>query len=158
MLEKDLEQKVIDKIQSTFEANGIEGVQIVGAWQVVDADQLKAHEDEGLGVITVKAYPRQYATPTIADATIQFDVNLVVRSDIDIGGNDFLKATEALASIFQEWQHAYSNYFNDFNIADEFTPTGFQQDGGDIGNDSVNGIWTYSMTFTLNGIICWQTI
>lgn len=38
MLEKDLEQKVIDKIQSTFEANVIEGVQVVGAWQVVDAD------------------------------------------------------------------------------------------------------------------------
>lgn len=100
MLEKDIEQKVIDKIAQVFGSNGIEGIQIVGAWQVVDVDQLKAHEDTGKGVCTVKVYPRQYATPTIADASMQIDVNLLVRSDVDTTGTDFLNVTEALASIF----------------------------------------------------------
>lgn len=158
MLEKDIEQKVIDKIASAFADNAINGIQIVGAWQTVDVDQLKAHEETGKGACTVKVYPRQYATPTIADASMQIDVNLLVRSDVDTRGADFLQVTEALASIFQTWQHSYSNYHDDFVIADRFEPTGYQQDGGDIGNDSANGIWTYSMSMTLNGVICWQQI
>lgn len=70
MLEKDLEQKVIDKIESAFETGEIDGMQVVGAWQTVDAGYLKAHEDIGEGIVTVKVYPRQYATPTIADASL----------------------------------------------------------------------------------------
>ena len=70
MLEKDIEQKVIEKIASAFADNAINGIQIVGAWQVVDVDQLKAHEETGKGACTVKVYPRQYATPTIADASM----------------------------------------------------------------------------------------
>ena len=107
--------------------------------------------------MTVKVFPRQYATPTIADASLQIEVNLIVRSDIDVDGRGFIEIVEVLAALFQKWQHNYENYFIDFNIDGKFQPTGFQQDGGDVGNDSANGVWTYSMTMTLNGIICWNS-
>lgn len=157
MLEQKLEKKVIDKIESTLsKANLLDIVKVIGTWQAVDEEQLKCTEEEQTAIVTVKAFPRSYATPTIADATINFEVNILVRSDVDYNGKSFLEVVSYIASIFQKWQKSYDMYKDDFEIEGNFTPTGFQQDGGDVGNDATNKLWTYSMTFTLNGIICWN--
>lgn len=42
------------------------------------------------GILTVKVYPRQYETPTIPDGSMQVDVGLVSRTDVDWQGTGWL--------------------------------------------------------------------
>lgn len=155
MIEKEIERRVMDKLGAALADAGIEGVQIVGAWQTADDGEIKAAEEVGAGILTVKAFPRRYETPTIPDATIDVDISLVMRSDVDATGRGYLAATEVVASILQAWQHSYQSYHADLAIDGAFEPTGFAQGGGDIGIDAARCIWTYSMSIAINGIINW---
>jgi hypothetical protein len=101
MIEQKLEKKVIDKIDQALKARGVTDIQIIGAWQ--PGSEIKGMEDCQTGVLTVKARPRSYETPTIPDASIQVEVNLLVRSDMDYKGQGYLDVTDIISRVFHHW-------------------------------------------------------
>ena len=145
MIEQKIEKIVIDKFSNALSAVGIDDIQIVGAWQPSEGDEVKGLEDgTKAGLLTVKTYPHQYETPTIPDGMMQVDVVLVSRADVDWQGTNWLSATDAVNDVLQAWQKTYDAYKTDFEIEDEFMPTGFNIAGGDCGLDKANGVWTYT--------------
>lgn len=153
MIEKDLEKRIIDKIRAAMEAAGVTDVEYLGAWQPAPAGGIKDNEDGHVcAYVTVKAYPRSYDTPTIPDTTIDIDVSLLVRADIDADGHGYVEMTSTIADLFERWQKSYSGYHDDLTV-DGFEPTGFRQGGGDIGKDADRCLWTYQMRISINGII-----
>ena len=154
MIEQKIEKIVIDKLSSTLSASGIDDIQIVGAWQPSEDDEVKGLEDGTMaGLLTVKTYPRQYDTPTIPDGSMQVEITLLSRADVDWQGTNWLSATDAVNDVIQAWQKTYNTYKTDFEIQDEFMPTGFNIAGGDCGLDKANGVWTYTQSFNLFGVI-----
>lgn len=151
MIEKEIEKIVIEKIKGEFTENEITDFKIFGCWQ--DADEIKSEEDASAIVLTVKAFPRTYETPTIPDAQIQVDVSLLVRSDVDFGGRTYVEVSEILSNIFQHWQRRFDVAENDFDIESKFDFTGFQMTSGDCGIDKENCVWTYSQSLTVYGVI-----
>ena len=149
MIEADLEKIVVDSFKAVL--NGYD-TQIYGTWQTSD-NGIKSEEEEGVrSILTVKAFPRSYQTPTIPDASFSFQVALVVRSDIDFNGKDYIGITNLVSAKMQEWQKSYGSYSQVFTT-DNFEPTGFQLDGGDCGIDKTNYVWSYVQNFTVYGII-----
>jgi len=58
-----------------------------------------------------------------------------------------------VSNILHTWQKSYQAYSTDFQIEDEFQPTGFNLESGDVGLDKEACIWQYTQTFNLYGII-----
>lgn len=149
MIEADLEKIVVDSFKAVLDGYD---TQIYGAWQTAD-NGIKSEEEEGVGsILTVKALPRSYETPTISYASVTFQITLVVRSDIDFNGRDYLGMTDLISQKMQTWQSNYASYSQEF-ATDNFEPTGFQLDGGDCGIDNTNKVWSYVQNFTVYGII-----
>lgn len=91
MIEQKIEKIVVDKLSSALSAAGIGDIQVMGAWQPAEGDGVKGLEDGTMaGILTVKVYPRQYETPTIPDGSMQVDVGLVSRTDVDWQGTGWL--------------------------------------------------------------------
>lgn len=149
MIEADLEKIIIDNFKNVLKDYD---TQIYGTWQATDIENKSEEEDGVESVLTVKALPRSYDTPTIPYASMSFQVALVVRSDVDFNGKDYIGITELVSTKMQEWQKSYGAYREDFTT-ENFEPTGFQLDGGDCGIDKTNYVWTYVQNFTLYGII-----
>ena len=153
MTEQKIEQIVLNKFKAAFQAAQVDGVQFVGVWTPASDGQLKAFEDaRAAGVLGVMVFPRPYATPTIPDAMFQVDVALTVRAEVDDAGQDYMKATEVVSQVLNAWQKAYQNYAEDFAIEDEFRPTGFNIESGDVGLSKEDCVWQYSATFNIYGI------
>lgn len=95
-------------------------------------------------MLGVKAYPRQFETPTVPDGSIQVDVSLTMRAEVDFNGAKWLAVVEAITNLLQKWQKSYQNYAPDFRIENEFEPTGYNIAGGDCGLDAANRIWQFS--------------
>ena len=149
MIEADLEKIIINNFKNVLKDYD---TQIYGTWQATDIEN-KSEEENGVeSVLTVKALPRSYDTPTIPYASMSFQIALVVRSDVDFNGKDYIGITELVSMKMQEWQKSYGAYRDDFTT-ENFEPTGFQLDGGDCGIDKTNYVWTYVQNFTLYGII-----
>lgn len=154
MTEQKIEKIVIDKFKSAFEQANIEDVQLVGTWQVAEEGNIKAFEDKtATGILAVKVYPRTYETPTIPDGQFQVDVSLIVRADKDATGQGYLGMTQLVSDILHAWQKSYASYAEDFAIENEFQPTGFNLESGEVGLDKEARIWQYTHTFILHGII-----
>lgn len=152
MIEQQLEKMVMTKIEDALKDNGIDDIQVLGSWQ--PDDDIKGEQDESAtGFVSIKTLPRSYDTPTIPDAQIQFQVNLLVRSDIDYNGKSYLEVTDEVHKVLHKWQKSYDDYHDDFTIDDEFEATGFQLDGGDCGIDKQNCAWNFLQQFTIYGII-----
>ena len=135
-------------------ADGIERVQVTGTWQPSSDGAVKGLEDgSSVGVVAVKVLPRQYETPTIPDGSVQVEVQLVMRSDSDPTGKDYLQTTETIQGAMQLWQRDFGLYHEDFSTVNGFEPTGFRLDGGDCGLDKENAIWTFAQSFTMFGNI-----
>ena len=149
MIEADLEKIIIDNFKNVLKDYD---TQIYGTWQATDIENKSEEEDGVESVLTVKALPRSYDTPTVPYASMSFQIALVVRSDVDFNGKDYIGITELVSKKMQEWQKSYSAYRDDFTT-ENFEPTGFQLDGGDCGIDKTNYVWTYVQNFTLYGII-----
>lgn len=148
MIEADLEKIVVDSLKAALEGYD---TQVYGTWQ--PADGVKSEEEDGVeSVLTVKAFPRSYDTPTVPYAGFSFQVALVVRSDVDFDGKDYIQITDAVSNKLQQWQKNYESYHGEFST-NSFDPTGFQLDGGDCGIDKASCVWTYVQNFTLYGII-----
>ena len=154
MTEQKIEKIVIDKFKSAFEEHDMNDVQLVGTWQVAEEGSIKAFEDKAAtGILAVKVYPRTYETPTIPDGQFQVDISLIVRADMDTTGQGYLAMTQIVSDILHSWQKSYASYSQDFMIEDEFQPTGFNLESGDVGLDKEARIWQYTHTFNLYGII-----
>ena len=149
MIEADLEKIIIDNFKNVLKDYD---TQIYGTWQTTDIENKSEEEDGVESVLTVKALPRSYDTPTVPYASMSFQVALVVRSDVDFNGKDYIGITELVSTKMQEWQKSYGTYREDFTT-ENFEPTGFQLDGGDCGIDKTNYVWSYVQNFTLYGII-----
>lgn len=154
MTEQKIEKIVLDKFDAALKAAEIDGIQLIGVWQAADEGQLKAFEETtSTGVLGVKVYPRTYETPTIPDGAFQVDVALTIRAEVDSTGQDYMKATSVVADVLHNWQKDYGAYANDFTIEEEFQPTGFNLESGDVGLNKEDCIWQYSCTFNIYGII-----
>lgn len=154
MTEQKIEKIVLDRLQDALSAVAGDELQFIGAWQPADEGDIKSLEDgTKVGVVAVKALPRIYDTPTIPDGQIQVQISLTMRADVDSDGKTYLDVTDALQKVTHRWQKSYANYAEDFAISDEFQPTGFNIDSGDVGLDKENCVWTFSQSFTLYGII-----
>lgn len=154
MTEQKIEKIILDKFNAAFESANVDGYQLIGAWQAVDDGQVKAVEEGRSKIILgVKVYPRSYETPTIPDGQFQVDISLTVRAEVDSTGQDYLATTQLVSDILHAWQKSYQAYSTDFRIEDEFQPTGFNLESGDVGLDKEACIWQYTQTFNLYGII-----
>lgn len=154
MTEQKIEKIVIDKLKDAFAEANVDGIQFVGVWQAAEDGNVKALEDgTSASILAVKVYPRTYETPTIPDGQFQVDVSLIVRADADSTGQDYMALTEIVSGILHAWQKSYQAYAEDFQIEDEFQPTGFNLESGDAGLDKEACIWQYTQTFNLYGII-----
>jgi len=154
MTEQKIEQIVLDKFDAAFQNAGIDCIQLVGAWQPSEEGYDKALEDGAkTGVLAVKVYPRIYDTPTIPDGQLQVDVALTMRAEVDSAGTGYLAVTQVVSDVLHAWQKSYTGYAEDFRIQDEFEPTGFNLESGDVGLDKENCVWQYSHSFILRGII-----
>lgn len=147
MLEKKIEKTVIDNLKDALD--GLD-VHYIGVWQTEDD---KASESAEMAVIAVKAFPRSYETPTIPYASIQVEVSLAVRSDIDCSGMKYDEISEKIQDVLQTWQKTFDASHTAFSIENEFDETGFQLDGGDCGLDRESKVWQFTQSFTIYGII-----
>lgn len=144
MTEQKIEKIVMDKISTALETAEISGIQIMGAWQKVDDGDVKALQDgTKVGAVVVKVFPRTYDTPTIPDGQFNVQISLTMRADEDETGKGYLDVTDVISSVTHKWQKSYDEYATDFAIADEFQPTGFNLDSGDVGLDKENCVWTF---------------
>lgn len=154
MTEQKIEKIVLDKLESALSAEGIDGLQFIGTWQPSEEGEVKALEDgTKIGAVAVKVLPRVYDTPTIPDGQFQVQMTLTMRAEIDNTGKTYLDVTDVMSSVTHKWQKSYSEYAQDFMIQNEFQPTGFNLDSGDVGIDKENCVWSFSQAFTLYGII-----
>ncbi len=154
MTEQKIEKIILDKFNDAFATSNVNGYQLIGAWQAVEDGQVKAIEEGTSKIILgVKVYPRSYETPTIPDGQFQVDISLTVRAEVDSTGQDYLEVTQIVSNILHTWQKSYQAYSTDFQIEDEFQPTGFNLESGDVGLDKEACIWQYTQTFNLYGII-----
>lgn len=131
-----------------------DSVLVIGTWQT--SDGVKGNDDKPTAVISVKAFPRMYETPTIPSTEIQLAVSMAVRSDVDFNGIDYLGLTEKISDVFQDWQNDFSN-LSVFNIDGKFDVTGFNLTGGDCGLDRDTKCWQYVQGFTIYGIVAKKT-
>jgi len=153
MTEKKLEEKIIGHFENALSTD-FPNIQIVGQWQTNIDGQLKALENPAtLGALTIRVSPRRYETATIPDCEIPVEIQLNIRSDVDVGGESWLSATDAANNVIQNWQDWYSRYAQDLSVENEFHPTGFRTDGGDCGIDRQAKVWQWTQTFTLLGVI-----
>ena len=104
MIEQKIEKKVIDVLTTTLNDGNI---QIIGAWQPDFGGLKSMQEYNSDAIITIKAYPRTYETPTIPYATFQVDVSLTMRADVDAGGVSYLETTKKISDVLQEWQNKF---------------------------------------------------
>lgn len=129
-------------------------MQFIGVWQTVGDGNIKALESSKYGAILgVKVYPRTYETPTVPDGMFQVDISLTVRADVDYTGQDYLRITQVVSDVLHTWQKSFSDYNTDFAIEDEFLPTGFNLESGDVGLDKEACIWQFTQTANLYGVI-----
>lgn len=144
-------------VQRLKEAVGdFDGVSVVGTWRPSDGPEVKGLDDKAEAVVGVKAFPRQYETPTVPSAEIQLAVSMSVRSDVDFGGEDYLGLTEKISEALQEWQNDFSS-LSAFDVEGKFKTTGFNLTGGDCGLDRETRCWQYVQGFTVYGIVAKKT-
>lgn len=154
MTEQKIEKIVLDKFKAAFQTAGINDIQFVGVWSSVADGQLKSFEEaQATGILGVKVYPRTYDTPTIPDGMFQVDIALTVRAEVDSTGQDYLATTSVVSDVLHAWQKSYATYAADFAIENEFQPTGFNLESGDVGLNKEDCIWQYSCSFNIYGII-----
>lgn len=152
MIEQEIEDKVIAKLNGVLESTGITNIQMVGQLQSVEG--VKGLEQTNSDVIVVvKSSPRSYATPTIPTCQIAVQVTALVRADIDYNGMNYLEVTNKLMEVFQHWQRCYTDTHEDFNVTDEFNCTGFQLSTGNFTLDNNGKVWQYQHNFTVFGVV-----
>lgn len=152
MIEQEIEDKVIAKLNGVLESTGITNIQMVGQLQSVEG--VKGLEQTNSDVIVVvKSSPRSYATPTIPTCQIAVQVTALVRADIDYNGMNYLEVTNKLMEVFQHWQRCYTDTHDEFTVPNEFNCSGFQLGGGNFTLDATGKAWQYQHSMTIYGVV-----
>lgn len=152
MIEQSIESKVLEKIQGTLSAVGIENVKLVGQLEAVEGVKgLEGADDEI--IIIAKSSPRAYSSPTIPTCQINVDVNALVRADVDYNGKNYLDVSDCLMQIFQHWQRCYDDTHEDFTVDGQFDCTGFQLGTGSFTLDGTGKLWQYQHSMTVLGVV-----
>lgn len=150
MTEKKIEDILIEKIKTAIDDDSI---QIIGSWTTLDNIRKAVEDGEKSGYISVKTYPRAYESYTNPECTINVELTVNIRADIDYDGKTYLDMSEKILNVLYHYQKTYDNVYNDFLIEGEYTPVGFRLDSGDCGIDKENCLWTVSQNCVFFGII-----
>lgn len=151
LVEHELERAIIHAIEGLH----IDGLELRGAWQVVDAGADKTEEADGARafcVVTCK--PRRFATFGLCE--VSFDVSLVVnvRADRCPRGSDIIAVLSPLSTLVTMWQMADADGLLDLTVVDAFYPGGVLVDGGEGPiYDQDSGTWTIIQNLTVSGTI-----
>lgn len=151
MPEELIEKAVADQMGELLKAQKIYDFKLMCRF-ADDGTDLQSTEGKNEILMTVVASPRQYETPTIADARIDFSLNLIVRADVDFNGKNWRNVTRIVQEKLQEWQDEFAAAAASFTF-DNFDFTGFQLTGGDSSLDKENQIWVFTQTASVYGII-----
>lgn len=152
MIECELEKLFVDKFKEVCKDFNL---QIIGTLQTTTFEQLKAEEENGSsGVLVVKIFPREYATPTVPTCTIRGSISLSLRADIDFNGKTYLQVCSAIMDEMERLQKCACQVHEDYSVPSEgFDVTGFQLGQGDTGINQQGKIFTYLHQFTVFGVI-----
>lgn len=152
MIEQNLEDAVISKIEGVLRESGIENFQLAGQLQATDG--VKGIEQANADVIIIaKSAPRSYSTPTIPTCQIDIQLSVFVRADIDFNGMKYLDVTSKIMDVLQHWQRCYDDTHEDFTVPNEFDCTGFQLGSGTFTLDSSGKVWQYQHNMTIYGVV-----
>lgn len=151
MIEYLIEKRLAEHFSSALSAYEI---QVLGTWQAMPDDQLKGMENGAAeGYLTISVQPRGYATPTIPTTTINCQVSLAMRAEIDRDGVTYLEATSAVSDVVQRWQNDLDAAVADLGVEGKFDVAGFQLAGGSASMDNQNRIWTYTQNLVVYGVV-----
>lgn len=151
MIEQIIEKRICDKFAEALAAAGVDGVQILGAWQSPDDGRKGLEEGLSRGYLSVKVSPRAFDSFTMSDGSLAVRLELNVRAEQDTRGVDYLAITDALTRVVYLWHRSYDVGRADFST-DDFFYTGFRLDGGDCGMDRDRCVWTWIQTLTVQGV------
>ena len=148
MIEAEIENVLIDRLDAALKDAGVREWQTLGAWRPGSAtEQAKAPL-----LVTVRVHPRAYETYTTPQASMAADVTVVARADSDEDGGEYMKAAAALQAALQRWQTSIDATCSDFAV-EGFSPAGLRMDGGEAGLDRDSKLWTCSQALTIYGVV-----
>ena len=152
MIEQNIEDAVIAKIDGVLRQAGIENFQLAGQLQATDG--VKGLEQANADVIIIaKSSPRSYSTPTIPTCQIDIQLSVLVRADIDFNGMKYLDITDKIMNTLQHWQRCMEDTHEDFTVLNEFECTGFQLGSGTFTLDASGKVWQYQHNMTVYGVV-----
>lgn len=148
MVEKLIEANIV----SAISALGMEGVPVIGMWDVAAQGAVKGEEGTEHAAVVVRVPPMSYDTPGLCNVTISASITLTVRIDMCPTGEELAEYSARLAGLLEGWQLAETGAdLVDFAV-DGFEPGGFQATGGD--GPTVEGqAWTVVQNFMLRGTV-----
>lgn len=153
MVEQKIEQKIIEKLTSALQGAGVQRFLVTGRLSANENTVKGLESSENDVIIVVKTSPRSYSTATIPTCQLNYEVNCLVRADVDYSGMTYLGVTDALIDVFQRWQRCYDDTHADFTLPDEFRCAGFQLGTGEFGLDQTGKVWNYNHALTVFGVL-----
>jgi len=152
MIESKIETIFVKRLKCRLEKLNI---QVVGTWDVGSLTENKGEEDAGAtGVLVVKIQPRQYATPTVPNMTLNGALSLSVRGEIDFDGKIYLEAVKQILDEMEMLQKCYHDTHMEYSLPDEgFEVVGFQLGQGDNNINPTSKIYSYTHQFSVMGVI-----
>lgn len=108
MIEREIEDKVVAAVRGCFDGfEFADKIQILTAW--ADQDKLKGQEEaDKIGYVVVRVNPREYDTPTIPDAKMQVELDLIVMADSDCFGRHYIELAERISNVLQRCQNSHA--------------------------------------------------
>lgn len=103
MIEQKIEQKIIEKLTSALQGAGVQRFLVTGRLSANENTVKGLESSENDVIIVVKTSPRSYSTATIPTCQLNYEVNCLVRADVDYSGMTYLGVTDALIDVFQRW-------------------------------------------------------
>ncbi len=154
LIEAEIEKIFVEKFQKALERYNI---QVVGSWDIkrLTDENVKGEEEANVnGVLAVKISPRQYATPTVPDTTINGAISLSVRADVDWSGEMYLGVVAEIMTELEKLQECYCSTHSEYSIPElGYCVTGFQLGQGDSSVNPTSKIFGYTHNFTMFGVI-----
>lgn len=151
MIEKDIERKIIDRINGL----NLNGLSVSGLWQPSATGIVKGTEpsDSPAGLL-VKVNPKGFATFGISDVSMTVEMALTVRIDMCPTGEELVSFCEPISKLLQSW-----NMVQCGAELDDFTVEGFTPGGIHVGSgtgpqlDRQLKVWTVYYSMTLEGAV-----
>ena len=152
MIEKSIEANIIAAIA----ALNLPGLDIHGAWQAVNAGEVKDEESDGApATLAVAVSPRSVETFGIGVCSMDVALSLVIRTDLNPTGAALETYVARIADLLTRWNRTM-DCVNPcgMEVEGEFAPGGLQLTGGSGPElDSDLCVWTVVFNFTLRGTI-----